>query len=208
MAITKNNFRILLTLPLLFFIAACGTLKEDRVYSKDGFTVNFPRLLSIESDLEDYQIDHPVKLSLKMVQNHLLSLLYREMNPPGKPRAIFTTKEAARLSPLFKRAMKKMDSDTYLHFQYQSSKGLTEGGVFATVDKIHWRFSRVHGAIYSSDILNREPSWKLVRMQGQTFHKEATAFVKITRRNWVLANHKMPTPKRRPTISTSNQTSP
>ncbi len=202
--LVKNNSRWFLWLiSLSLFLAACETLDEAKTYSKSGLTINFLHINRIEHEIDDYQIDHPVKLSTKLAGNHLLSLLYKRENAPGNIQPVFSVKEANKLSPLFQKALARLKLDTYLHFKYQSSRGTTEGEAFGTVGKIHWRFSKINGSIYSSDILNHEPNWKLVRMNGQTLRKVETAFVKIARRNWIVANMNLAYPKRRPKMESS-----
>ncbi len=188
-------------------LGACQTLDEDKTYSKDGLTVNFLHTSRIEHEIEDYQLEHPISLSARLASNHLLSLLYKMENSSGKIQPVFSAGEARELGPLFQKALGKLSSDTYLHFKYQSSRGTTEGEVFGTVDKIHWRFQRINGSLYSSDILNRETSWTMARMAGQVFHKVDTAFLKMTRKNWIVANFKMAHPRRRPEMGASDGSS-
>ena len=66
------------------------------------------------------------------------------MGKRGKPKPVFYLEEAAKLAPLLSTALKKVKPGKYLNFEFQSSKGLIEGQVFATAKKLHWRFLKIH----------------------------------------------------------------
>ena len=190
-----------LLLYLTVALGACGTikLKEDKNYSKKGLTVSFQRIIGIEDDIEDYQIDHPIKISTKLVQNQLLFLWYR-MGGKGKNIIpVFTSEEAIKLSPLFKSALNKMEIGEYLKFEYNSEKGMIEGEVFASTGKIHWRFGRIHDLYFSKELFGDSgPSWGLVRrLRGQEIHSSKTTFGKIKSENWIINDFQLPTPRPR-----------
>ena len=104
--------------------------------------------------------------------NHLLSLWHQRIVSPRKPKPVFYLEEAAKLAPHLSTVLKKVKPGKYLNFEFQSSKGLIEGQVFATAKKLHWRFLKIHNEGFSNDPLRiRTPTWKLARMPGQTYQK-------------------------------------
>ena len=123
----------------------------------------------------------------------MLSLWHRKFEPPGKAKPVFSKKQVGELAPLLVKAFRKVKLNKYLHFEYRSPKGLTEGDVFASLDKLHWRLLKINGVIYSNDPLKiRKPTWKLVKIKGQKFHKTttATATDKKPQENLIIANLK------------------
>lgn len=194
---------------VLFWNAFPGTSwSAEKTYTKDGLTISFPRMINItddnheelEGELSDLEIDHPVKINEAFTRNHLLSLWYQWVEPPGKPRPVFTTEEANRLSRLFRSALRKVRPEQYIHFEFQSEEGITEGEVFGSFGKLHWRFIRIHGNYFINKFLGlSDPTWKLVRkVRGQRLRVEKTALMKVTRENWIIADIQLPAPRPRP----------
>ena len=193
------------SLSLIFFIGGCAVFKEERTFSKSGLTVTF-RSINALDDVQHLRIRYPVILSEAKIRNHLLSLSYQDIIRPKQPRPVFSARAGSKLAPLFKTVMKKVKPGKYLHFTYQASRGLTEGQVFVTAKKIHWRFFKINGVVYSNDPLRiRKPTWQLVRMSGgQSYQKLRTGGFEKTIKNRIIANINLPTPKHKyPSRSTA-----
>jgi len=183
------------SLSLIFFIGGCVVLKEERNFSKSGLTVTF-RSLNALDDVQDIRFQYPIILSEENIRNHLLSLWYQDIILPRGPRPVFSPRVASKLAPLFKTALRKVKPGKYLHFMYQASRGLTEGQVFATAKNIHWRIFKINGVIFSNDPLRiREPTWKLVRMHGQSYQRLRTGGFEKTIKNRIIANINLPFPR-------------
>ena len=182
---------------LVFFITSCATFKPEKTFSKNGLTVTF-RSLNALDDIQSIKFLYPIILSEKQVLNHVLSLWHNNIISPGKPKPVFSFEEGTRLAPLFSKALKKVEPGKFLNFKFQSSKGLIEGQVFATAKKLHWHFLKIHDEKFSNDPLRiRKPTWKLVRMPGQTYQKlQSGSFIKIVK-NRIIANRNLPLPNQR-----------
>jgi len=184
-------------LSLVFFIGACAVFKEERNYSKDGLTIMF-RSLNHLDDVSNLTFKYPIIVSEKNIRNHLLSLLHRDIIKPRGLKPVFSKATVAKIAPLFKTVMKKVKPGKYLHFEYQDSKGITEGQVFVTAKKIHWRLFRINGVAYSNDPLRLiKPTWKLIRIPGQNYQTLKTGGFKKTIQNRIIANINLPFPKYR-----------
>ena len=183
------------SLSLIFFIGGCALLKEERTFSKSGLTVTF-RSLNALDDVQNIRFRYPIIVSEANIRNHLLSLYYQDIVSPRQPRSVFSRSVGSKLAPLFKTVLKKVKPGKYLHFTYQASRGLTEGQVFVTAKKIHWRFFKINGVVYSNDPLRiRKPTWQLVRVSGQSYQKLRTGGFEKTIKNRLIANINLPTPK-------------
>lgn len=191
---------------LLLFASGCASLEDPPNYSKKGLSVTFPRLSDIAAaneeevgELDDFEIDHPIRLSEDLVRNQLLSLWYRNVDPRGKARPVFTAKEAEQLSPLFRAALNKVNGSEYIRFEYESRGGMIEGEVFGTIGKIHWRINRIQDVYFSDDLLSSRDTWNLVRrIRSQYLRKEKTAVLTLTRKNWIINDRNLPYTKRKP----------
>ena len=183
------------SLSLIFFIGGCALFKGERTFSKSGLTVTF-RSLNALDDIQKIRFRYPIILSEANIRNHLLSLYYQDIVSPRQPRPVFSPSVGSKLAPLFKTVLKKVKPGKYLHFTYQASRGLTEGQVFVTAKKIHWRIFKINGVVYSNDPLRiRKPTWQLVRMHGQSYQKLRTGGFEKTIKNRLIANINLPTPK-------------
>ena len=198
-----------LALFLAFFITSCATLtKPEKTFSKNGLKVSF-RSLNALDDVENIKFIYPIILSEKQLLNHLLSLWHQRIISPGKPKPVFSRDEAATLAPLFSTALKKVETTKFLNFEFQSSKGLVEGRVFATRKNLHWHFLKINNEVYSNDPLRiKKPTWKLVRMPGQTYQKLQSSGFEKSIKNRIIADINIPFPKQRSQARRTTKPSP
>ena len=196
------------SLSLIFFIGGCALFKGERTFSKSGLTVTF-RSLNALDDIQNIRFRYPIILSEANIRNHLLSLYYQDIVSPRQPRPVFSPSVGSKLAPLFKTALKKVKPGKYLHFTYRASRGLTEGQVFVTAKNIHWRIFKINGVVYSNDPLRiREPTWKLVRMHGQSYQRLRTGGFEKTIKNRIIANINLPFPKHKYPSRTTTKSFP
>ena len=187
----SNNWKFSVIF-LSLFITSCITFKSEKTFSKNGLKVTFRSLNALDG-VESIKFRYPIILSEKQVLNHLLSLWHQRIVSPDKPRPLFSYEEAATLAPLLKMALKKVAPTKFLNFEFQSSKGVIEGRVFATAKKLHWHFLKIHNEVFSNDPLRiRTPTWQLVRKPGQTYQKiKSGSFSKILK-NRIIAEINLP----------------
>ena len=183
---------------LFLVICGCAAItKEERNYTKNGLTISF-RSINYLNDVQNIKFIYPIILSEKNIRNHLLSLYYQEIIRPKKPRPVFSRTAVAEMAPLFSTVMKKVKPGKYLHFEYQGSRGVTEGQVFATKKKLYWDIYRIDGVAYSNNPLRLvKPTWKLVRAPRHTYHVLYVGSFKTVIKNRIIADIKMPFPKQR-----------
>jgi hypothetical protein len=173
---------------LAVFITSCAALKPERTFSKNGLKITFRSLKALD-DIQGIKFRYPILLSEKQVNNHLLSLWHQRILSPRKPKPVFSHDEIATLAPLLRIALKKVTPTKFLNFEYHSTKGLIEGRVFATAKKLHWHFIKIHNEAYSNDPLRiKKPTWKLVRLTGQTYQKVQSGGFEKTLKNRVVAD--------------------
>jgi hypothetical protein len=182
---------------LILFLGGCAAvLKEERKFSKNGLTIVF-RSLRFLDDIEQIKFIYPIIISEENLRNHLLSLYHQDIVSPRTPRPVFSKRTANELAPLFRTVMKKVKPGKYLNFEYQAAKGITEGQVFATRKKLHWRILKINGVTHSNDPLRlRRPTWKLIRMPKQRYQILQTGGFKKVIKNRIIANIKMPFPRK------------
>ena len=191
-----QNSCIILFLSLV--ICSCAAItKEEKTYSKNGLTIAF-RSFNYLDDVQNVNFIYPIILSEANIRNHLLSLYQQDILRPRQPSPVFSRAAVEEMAPLFKVVMKKVKPKKYLHFQYQASRGITEGQVFATSKKLYWHIFRINGVAYSNDPLRiRKPTWKLVRAPGHSYQTVYTGTLQRVIKNRIIANIKMSYPRQR-----------
>jgi hypothetical protein len=179
-------------------VGSCAVvLKEERKFSKNGLTIVF-RSLRFLDDVEQIKFIYPIIISEENIRNHLLSIYHQDIVSPRRPSPVFSKRTANELAPLFRTVMKKVKPGKYLNFKYHDAGGLTEGQVFATRKKIHWRILKINGIAHSNDPLRlKRPTWKLVRMPMQRYQILKTGGFQKVIKNRIIANIKMPFPRQR-----------
>ena len=194
---------------LTLLIGGCAALlKEERTFSKNGLTISF-RSLNFLDDVEQIKFIYPIIISEKSIRNHLLSIYHQDITTPRKPKPLFSQSTATELAPLFRTAMKKVKPGKYLNFKYHDAGGLTEGQVFATAKKLHWRILKINGIVHSNDPLRlKRPTWKLYRMNGQYYQILQTGGFKKVIKNRITANINLPFPKQRLSSRSRKNSSP
>jgi len=187
----------LLCFSLAFSMGACAAFKPERNFSKNGLTIKF-RSINHLDDIQNLKFQYPIVISKKNIRNHLLSLYYQKIVSSRRPKPVFSRSAVAEIAPLFKTVMKKVEPGKYLHFEYQGSRGVIEGQVFAASKKLHWRLFRINGIAYSNDPLRlRKPTWRLVRTPGLSYQILKSGGFKKSIQNRIVANIKLPYPKYR-----------
>ena len=187
----------LFSLSLTFSMGACALAKPERNFSKNGLTIKF-RSINHLDDIQRLKFHYPIVISKKNINNHLLSLYYQKIVSPRRPKPVFSRSAVAEIAPLFKTVMKKVKPGKYLHFEYQGSRGVIEGQVFAASNKIHWRLFRINGVAYSNDPLRiKKPTWRLVRIPGLSYQILKTGGFKKSIQNRIVAKINLPFPKYR-----------
>ena len=201
----RNSF-----VALLIFIAisGCAALtKEEKNYTKNGLTISF-RSINYLNDVQNIKFIYPIILSEKNIRNHLLSLYYQNIIRPRKPRPVFSRDAVDEMAPLFRTVFRKVKPRKYLHFEYQSREGITEGQVFATKKKLYWVIFRINGVAYSNNPLRIvKPTWKLIRAPLQTYQTLYTGTLETVVKNRIIANIKMPFPRKRARSRSKNPSS-
>jgi len=183
---------------LFLVICGCAAItKEERNYTKNGLTISF-RSINYLNDVQNIKFIYPIILSEKNIRNHLLSLYYQDILRPRKPRPVFSRDAVEEMAPLFRTVMRKVKPRKYLHFEYQAREGVTEGQVFATKKKLYWDMFRINGVAYSNNPLRIvKPTWKLVRAPFQRYQTLYNGTLETVVKNRIIANIKMPFPRKR-----------
>jgi len=183
---------------LLALAAGCQSAPERKL-ERDAFTLIYRDKSSAGSDVEKLTLDHPIAISQDEMKNHLLSLRYEESSLLGKKRYVFSTRDMPDFSPLLTKAVNRASRKNIVHFQVKSSKGLVEGDVFASENKLHWRFQSIQGMDFSNSSFPgyRGAPWRLMPKEGQQLKVIPKLLGDRTQENWIMADISLPEKARR-----------
>lgn len=196
-------------LVLGFLTSACQSTPERKL-EKEGFTLIYRNQSSAGSEIAEMRLDHPVKISEEELTNHLLSLRYEESSLLGKKRYVFSTRDMHEFSALLTKALNRASAKHIVHFSVESSKGIVEGDVFASGNKLHWRFHAVQGMEFSNSSFPgyRGSPWRLLLRKGQKYQVTAKLLGDQTQENWIIADLTLPEKDRRLTQETPTARNP
>lgn len=183
----------LVLLPALF-AAGCSTGPQPKRLEREGFTLMYLDKSAAGSEVDKMRLNHPVKLSQEEVTNHLLSLRYEELSLLGKKKYVLSHKDVEEISRLLTKAINRLTPRKIVHYEIETPTGVTEGEVFASNHRLHWRFHSIRGMKFhdSSFPTWGGSSWRLVPKKGQAYHLTKKLFGQSTRENWVIADLNLP----------------
>ncbi len=185
-----------MTLGLLL---GCGTIKEKKL-ERDGLTLIYRPKFQAGATIEKAHLNHPIKISEEELKNHLYSLQYEELFLLGKKKYVISLKDVSEIATILTKAVNRMAPENILIFELETPRGTTQGEIFATENKINFRFNSIKGTKFSSNTLARSSgsTWRLVPVKGQVNKVTKRLLGSSTQGNWIVAKMALPQKSRRP----------
>ncbi len=182
---------LLVTSLLICMVVGCAT--NERMYKKGDLTLIYRHKTASVAELKEIELAHPLKISQKKVARHLLSLAYTHNAILSKGKRIFTPQEAEEHSKILAKALKKASPDKIIYIELDSDNGTIAVELFASGDKLNWKFDTIHGIRYSKNMLKGWGStWRLIPQKGQALFTSQKLLGKKTWDNWVVAELDLP----------------
>lgn len=175
------------------FLQGCGTA-QDKKLEKEGFTLIFRPKSAAGPLVGKMQLNHPVNISQSNVKNHLMSLGYEELSLMGKKKYINSPKNLEEVSRLLTKALNRVNPNNIIRYEVETPKGTTAGDLFATQDKLNWRFDKIKGVNFSGSSFPgfRGSTWRLIPVPGQKYFVKKQFFGNSTKENWIVADLILP----------------
>jgi hypothetical protein len=193
------NYHLSLVLILILamsseMISGCASSPE-KSFEINGFTLSYKDKtsardnFSLGSPTSKIQLSHPLKMSESDVRNHLESLMFEELSLFGKEKYVFHDKDIDRITRLLTKALKHVPSHKIIHYELETSGGITEGDIFASKELIHWRFSSIKGMGFSLRSYTGwgNANWRMVPQSGQKYHATTNLMGSRAQENWIIA---------------------
>jgi len=188
---------------LTFFMAlglflGCSTTKEKKL-ERDGLTLIYRPKFQAGTAIEKTHLNHPIKISEDELRNHLYSLQYEELFLLGKKKYVISLKDVSEISAILTKAVNHLTPENILVFELETPRGTTRGEIFATRNKINFRFNSIKGTQFSSNSFARSATsvWRLVPVKGQANKVTKRLLGSSTQGNWIVADMTLPQKSRR-----------
>jgi len=187
---------LLLTGLVICMLAGCAA--NERVFKKGDLTLIYRHKTTSSAELKDIELAHPLKISQKKVADQLLSLAYKHNAILSKGKLIFTRQQAEKHSKIIAKALNKASPNNVIYIEMDSEKGTTVVELFASYDKLNWKFDAIHGIRYSKNKLKGWGStWRLIPQKGQSLFASQKLLGTKTWDNWIVAELELPEKKLR-----------
>jgi hypothetical protein len=175
-----------------FLVCSClfiGCSAPEKRLTKDQLTISYQPTSSLESEIKQLRLQHPVKISAAQMSNQLFSLKYKELTLTGKKKYIFSPSDVLEIAPIMTKALNRIKSSKVLHYEVETPRGKTAGIVFRANGKINWRFDSINGNHFlNTGLRNGLSTWALLPKAGQRFHKESSVLGNKQKKNWITSN--------------------
>ncbi len=186
----QNKIASGIAIFLCIILSACGTFKKEKILKSDNLTVSYRSFNRLGPDYGSISPNHPVQISEKEIETHLHLLEYKPFKPRSKVIPVFSKDQIIEASRLLTKGLNRAEPQKFLHFELRTSKGKTEGDVFAADGYIHWRIWKINGVDYSNDPLGiRKKTWRLIpKPAGHRYFISSSAGGQKKKQNWIVAN--------------------
>ena len=159
---------------LLYSCLFVGCATPEKRLTKDQLSISYQPKSLLDSEINKLRLQHPVKISVAQMANHLFSLQYKELTLTGKKKHIFSPSDILKIAPIMTKALNRIKPSKVLHYEVETPRGKTAGIVFRAKGKINWRFDGINGSRFLNTNVRRGSTWALLPQIGQRFHKESS----------------------------------
>jgi hypothetical protein len=190
--IFNSNFLKVVGFFIVFSSLIFG-VAEGVNFKKNKIQIKFRSQFHENPNLTNLKLNHPIKISLAEITNHLISLRYKNTFLGSKVERVFLLSEIKSLAPILLQAFASVPPEKIIYFQLNIKKGVTSGEIFSFKNYLNWRFDSIHGETFfkKNDVRDaRIFAWNLTPESGQRFF--VTRSDKRTQKNWVISSLKLP----------------
>ena len=166
---------------------------------KNNIKISFRSQSHQKINVDNFKLNHPIKISQEEITNHLISLRYKDTFLGSKSESVFLPSEIKRFSSILTQAFTRVTPGKVIHFKLNSKGGVTSGNIFSFNQYLNWRFDTIQGDSFfkKNDVRDANTfAWNLTPENGQRFFKSRSD--KRIHKNWVVSSLKLP-------VANSNQ---
>ncbi|MCZ6512779.1 MAG: SHOCT domain-containing protein [Nitrospinae bacterium] len=194
-----SMFRLIIGFLIVLVFAGCTSTHKSagkQLNAKD-FTLTYTDKAQAGRAISEITLDHPLTITERQMVFHLVALRYENYSLLSKVHPVFTKEDIQKMKRLLTKALNKAHAQNIIGFEVESERGTTQGELFASGGKLHWRLFEIRGVKYSlthNQMARYGTAWRMVPRNGQKFH--ATEKLLGTKKwtNWIEAQIDLPAP--------------
>ena len=190
-----------LALGILLALTFLGCQSTHKAAGKkleaQDFTLTYNDKAQAGGAIAELPLQHPLPISERQMVFHMVALTYEPQSLLGKAHPVFTKEDIQKTKRLLTKALNKAHLRNIIGFEIESGQGTTQGELFASGGKLHWRFFEIQGVKYSlarSPMTRYSTHWKLMPKEGQQFHVTEELLGSKRWTNWIEAPINLPAP--------------
>jgi len=177
--------------------ASCSStpITGEKTHKTKDLTLSYQDKSRAGERVNDMTLQHPVSLNGEEVLHHLTSLKYEGNALMSKKNFVFHREDLYKIQPLLTRALNGLKPNLVLGYELKAKGGTTSGIVFASNNRLHWRFDEIQGLPYTASRDQRGlrgTAWRLIPRKGQKLYVSSSLLGSKSLSNWIIAKLKMP----------------
>ncbi|CCQ89439.1 hypothetical protein NITGR_1050002 [Nitrospina gracilis 3/211] len=186
---------LFLLVCLIAMLAGCKIKHEPessgRVLEVDDLTLRYISKFQLGDAVAQLQLQHPLEISEEALVQQMWSLKYKPNSLLGEEGRVFTKEDVMNSKRLLTKALNRARSGNAVGFTIESEDGDTEGAVFASDNRLYWKFDKIQGVAHN---LTRNfnarygSSWHMLPQEGQKYFVTGKLFGNKTWENWIVAD--------------------
>ncbi len=185
-------------LILLTFMGCSSTHPSaGKKLSSEDFTLTYTDKAQAGSEIDELTLQHPLRILERQMVFHLVALRYETNSLLSEPGPVFTKEDIKKMKRLLTKALNHANSQNIIGFEVESGDGTTQGELFASNGKLHWRFFEIRGARHSltrNQMTRYGKAWRMIPGKGQKPHVTDKFLGAKQWTNWIEAKINLPAP--------------
>ena len=198
---TTKLRNLIFSTAVLTFLIMTGCSSSHKTAGKklatESLTLTYVDKAQAGSEIRELLLQHPLPITERQMVYHMAALTFENHSLLGKPTPVFTKEDIQKTKRLLTKALAKAHSQNIIGFEVDSEEGTTQGQLFASGEKLHWRFFEIRGVKYSltrNQMARYGTAWRMVLKKGQKFHVTDKFLGSKQWTNWVEAAINLPAP--------------
>jgi hypothetical protein len=191
MALNFKFFQVVVV--IVFFSLSVFGVVEGVNLKKNKVQIKFRSQFHENSNLTNLKLNHPIKISLAEIVNHMVSLKSKGTFIGNKEEPVFSFSEIQRLAPILFKAFGEVSPEKIIRIKLKSVGGITSGDIFSFKKYLNWRFDSIRGETFLQKNNVRGWnifSWEMTPKNGQLYFK--SGIDKRIQKNWIISKLKLP----------------
>ena len=190
----RNRLWPVLLLLLLGSTACTSIPDESRKLETRNVTIEYHDKQR-DREIDGIDLQHPFSINGDTMEAQIKSVFYEHLALVSKPEPVFNKVQLPDLKRLLTKALNHARPDHYISFKIKGDGGETEGDLFASNGRLHWRLNKIDGEAFTRQAWARnEQRWRLAPRSGQKYYTKKILMERDIH-NWIVSPIQTAPPK-------------